>query len=208
MTLLQLLQDIDPDMPLKLGTENGTAYFYCGTVGEFRKKLDSYSEKGRKFYEDGYLESKRELDSLVNHKPTLPNTLIGLEDAPFREVLAMIVEYTTEEKPSPVKLQLLRYIAELGKWSRKTAAVSRREKEVKSLFDVWIPYGERTVVDVFRADNAVEPEETSVIRISGYECGKYWVISDANGKRHFDPVMLSRGARELISDGGDDDAEE
>lgn len=46
---MNILDYVLPDLQLKVGAKNGNGFFYCGTVADFKKNMDEYSEKCRDF---------------------------------------------------------------------------------------------------------------------------------------------------------------
>ena len=184
-TLLEKLNELDDGMKLKVGAVNGTSYFYCGTVGEFKARVGEYSRKGEKIYRDSAERAQTEMDNVIRDRPKIPSGFANILDKRFIDVLDEVYECATSEVRSPMQLRMVRYVAELGVWARKADAVRRRMKTSKALLGVWIPYEERKVSTWFMADATVEPEETVIVQIDGHECGEYWLISDADGKKHF-----------------------
>lgn len=192
-TLLEKLYELDDELPLKIGAVDGSSYFYCGTVGEFRRRIDEYSAKGEKLYRESAEKSKKAYDDLSNRSPVFPNGFYNLLEMKLGGALKEMAHCVTDPARTPMQVKMVRYIGELGKWARATDIARRRAKSANSLFSEWSPYGERRVREFFMADNVAEPDATMVIHIDGYELGSYWLISDAKKKPGFSLKAIGIG---------------
>lgn len=194
MTLLNELRFLDADRALKIGSVDGTAFFYCGTAGEFVSKIEEFSERGERFFRENAEQATAELADVLKQRPEVPRECRRVLKEEFGSFLNDVMDCAADLERTPEKLKMLRYVAELGRWAGKVQKVRKKAMDNRRMYSEFVPYKERGVSDIFDAAPKVEPVPTTVIRIYGTECGRYWTRSEATGKPRFHLVSQMRTA--------------
>ena len=191
MLLTEVLSKLSEDTPLKIGAAGGSSYFYCGTAGDFRKRIAEYSTKSLRVYDDSVRRAKAALEEHIRRKPPLPRVCEGVGNLSYIAAMDELDECARDTNKVPRKLKFLSYIQALGSWSAKVGEYQERVQKAIAMMDAFAPFCEREVETVFFSDPTVEPEQTVSIHIKGYECGSYWTISDAIGSPNVKQIAVS-----------------
>lgn len=176
-TLIQQLQVIPKSQAIKVGSKDGSGFFYCGTAGDFAENIDKISADMEKFFKDNDARATAELANLANRIPRYPRLWQGdlkmdMDDW-FKAMSdrAKHIENRTGE--------LTRFIIDLGKWAAKIDDVRRTAQNAKWKADSFTELRTRPVADSFFADRAADPEEPFVIILFGHEPGKWWTMEES-----------------------------
>ena len=155
MRLKTLLKEIDDGNPVKvkIGTQDGSGFFYCGTTADLLENEVEYEIKLKSFLRKGVARAKISLDEVERNEPT-----------PLRYM---------RENPS----------GDVDGYRRFIAMWMARYKVKRDTFDTrnnylinCVPLMNRDVVDV--RDATAYDEDTKVIIITGNEYGAYWTFDE------------------------------
>lgn len=176
MKILNALEPYDYKKPLKVGSSDGSGFFYCGTVGNFVEDMEDHSDLLRKHALASVQAANRRLNQRLSNPPTI--------DRFCREELRSDKPNLTFEN---YRFYVDHYFAAIKGF--KSAADTQEEH-----YEAFKPLSKREVVEIREASDAADPGVTILI-IDGYELGKYWTVGEAKGKSYI----------AFMKDSGDDD---
>lgn len=160
-TIRSTLKKYDKETRLKVGSSEGTSFWYMGTVGDFLKNLNKYNDATFRYAQNKKKRAEAKLDQMIKSWPT-PESYVRKQ--------------FTFGGNSEVKFES--YQAELKFWfdgvTRKKKTLNNATKELLS----YVTLGRRTVIDVFMQNPAAD-DEGLVMNVEGYETGIYWLYSEA-----------------------------
>lgn len=160
MTLQQALRQFNSEEVLYIGSKS--AYFFIGTMNQLNEEIDKLNLEWEKYYKDSLESYKHRVDFLLAHPPK-PNTII--KKKVWIDGRHIEQEYNYEEQ-----LKMYNERLKSDKSSIKTAEIYLK---------AWKPFEEREVSHVYRTLN----KDGLIIIVKGYECGDYWMYSEAERKR-------------------------
>lgn len=162
MLLEDFIKDLPPGCPVKLGAKDGSSYIYTGVVDDLDlKELNLVCETATN---NAYLAiKKRYKDELHRLKPKLKKLLMEQIKAADGGKLKV--------KRGAAKTTDAKALASVGRAYNLLI-------DCKYHLDAYKPLASREVLDMFRGYECGHP---TVIMIEGYETGKYWLISEADG---------------------------
>lgn len=162
MLLEEYLEELPPGCPVKVGAKDGSSYIYTGVVDDLDlAELNFNCETAAR---NAYLAiKKRYKDELCRLKPKLKKLL--MEQIKQTDGGKLIV------KRGAAKTTDAKALASVGRAYNLLI-------DCKYRLDAYTPLASREVLEVFRGYECGHP---TVIMISGFEVGKYWLISEAGG---------------------------
>lgn len=146
---------------IKIGAENGTSFFYCGTIEDLLFKIDDYSLICRQNARKEVAEANNRLSRLINNPPTIERFV-------KRELRKPIPAVSIENYNLYVEMYL--------KIINRTLNSIDTKKFRLSTFE---PLDKREVIEVREADPAVD-EDVIILIVSGYEVGSYWTTDECD----------------------------
>lgn len=164
MKLIELLQTLDPEQPIKIGAKDGSSFFYLGTpkdmlatfdtsstrYGEYDMVIYNAYERAIKRYEEQVSDSYNDaMKYAQEHGAEL--TAKG-----FKKALRTIFNSDTAKN--------------ILKMENKLAEAVAHQRQTKSMQD-------REVMDSFKADKVVD--DCLAIIVEGFEYGRYWTTDEA-----------------------------
>lgn len=165
--LKKFLEKQERETKIKIGADNGSSWFYVGTVGDFLDNEETYEEKDISYFDNRVNSASDNLDIALNadtsysgyakqqyrqwkNKSTRPNfTVQGYNT---------FLEYTA--KQMTIKFQ---------------SFVKERTIRAERL-----PIMSREIVETRKADRVADPGVLNIL-ITGYEKGAFWVTEEADG---------------------------
>lgn len=187
-TLKEELNKLDGSTRVKIGSFDGSSYFYCGTVGEFREKIDEYSEQARQFFADGFNKAADRFEEMKTRFPEYPQKYLHDLDISVDEWLSslMVGVCNADMSPDHIKaLGLKRFIEDVSKWMAMTDQKRKAGDAAAMYLAKFKPFGERYIMDIFFSSVDEDRDDVLVIKVEGYECGAYWSLDEAKNKPHF-----------------------
>lgn len=143
---------------VKIGTEDGATFFYCGTSEDLLENETHYSIRFSKFTQNKLTNAERELTAKLEAEPSRRKyVVLGVDDRPTEEGFRGWCEI---------------WFAGVRKAKNRVEKWQERIRTFVNLF-------QREVVDVRKA-TAYETDCTIIV-IQGYEPGAFWTTDEANG---------------------------
>lgn len=184
MKLIELLQTLDPEQPIKIGAKDGSSFFYVGTPADMLATFDTSSkrygeydmviyksyEKAIKRYE---MEASEAYDNAMKYAQEHGAELTAKG---FKRALRTIFNSDTSKAILKVEDKLA-----------KATAHQRKTKSMQG----------RDVMDSFKADKVVD--DALAIIVEGFEYGRYWTMDEATkgfGGTLKPSIKLSNSAEE------------
>lgn len=143
---------------IKIGSSNGNGYFYYGTIGDWRKNGNDYSDELKDHMYSRYLKS------LKNSNDTIQSFC--------RNIIAKSENGVVPEK----------YISTIENYFGRISKMVNAKNNTKKWYDNFVPVSDREVVEFFDADMAIEDEDCMILIVEGNESGKFWDGNEAHGK--------------------------
>lgn len=158
--LIDFIQKLDADKKIKIGANNGSGFFYCGTAGDFVENAAAYDvivnrETMRKY--------NRALHEYKRYMSGDPGSLAAYLKYADRVGEDFSLDGYTDFLQAYFKACEVRKML-----------LARRTAEKDSYKDLTA----RHLADTFEADELADPGVT-VILTEGYEEGKYWMHHEA-----------------------------
>lgn len=164
MKLIELLQTLDPEQPIKIGAKDGSSFFYVGTPADMLATFDTSStrygeydmviyrsyERAIKLYEKQVSEA---YDSAMKYAQEHDAELTAKG---FKKALRII--FNSDASKAILKVE------------DKLAKATAHQRQTKSMQD-------RDVMDSFKADKVVD--DCLAIIVEGFEYGRYWTTDEA-----------------------------
>ena len=158
--LLQLLKSTK-HKSVKIGAENGTGFFYVGSVDNFITNIERVDAACHMAADHRVRNCKTRMERLLKNCPT-PGMFSARLLAKGR-----VNEITAEG-----------YNSLLNEYFGKVRSLDEETKRAEELLEHYTTIELRTVVTCFEADPDVD-EDCLVIIIEGWELGKYWMLEEA-----------------------------
>lgn len=108
-------------------------------------------------------------------------------------------------KRTSADISLDGYLEYLSVALHKLQISTERREWLHQQSEHWVEIGKRHVIEVYTADPLVEPEETTIIIIDGFENGKFWTIEEGLTETENDSAIGVQHAIALPK--GDEDNE-
>jgi len=185
MTLREYLTEKDDGTLIKVGANDGSSFFYCGTAGEFLANIEAIDEGLRDKTKNAMKVLRREfLKSMQGFSYSENGETMAARNAETKtETTAendMSFTAWTEQKIKESTEGLRRayneWLAGVGQKQADAIAAEKLMREEKSVL-------EREVITVFAADAIVEPELTLCVLIFGWENGQYWTMDEVKAEK-------------------------
>lgn len=165
MKLIELLQTLDPEQPIKIGAKDGSSFFYIGTPKDMLATFDTSSTRYAEYDMVIYKSYERAIKRYEEQVSDSYNAAMKyaqehgaeLTSKGFKKALRTIFNSDTAKN--------------ILKMENKLAEAEAHQRQTKSMQD-------RDVVDSFNADKVVD-EGTLAIIVEGFEYGRYWTKDEA-----------------------------
>lgn len=154
------LAQTDKSQKIKVTSEEGSSFWYIGTVEDMQEKLSDYTYLCRVEEEQSGTNAKKRLTRLLNNPPN-----------PVNYVKAEL----EKRNPNPSKEA---YLASLDGWFRAVVVAKNYVDETDQRLRKFASLGFRKVVDVARCDRTEDPGYLRVT-VDGFETGAYWTSDEA-----------------------------
>ena len=151
MKIADVLKRYPEDYRIKIGSQDGNGYFYCGNVADWNKNCDHYSEKLYKHIQEKCVKARNNSTSMI------------------RNFCEEVLQVSKDGKTVPDS-----FVSVIDNYILKIAQVINTKNNSKKRFESFKPIKDRDVIDYFEADLAVEYPECLVILVEGSESGKFW----------------------------------
>lgn len=151
MKIADVLANYPDDYNIKIGSADGNGYFYCGTVADWNENCDAYSVAMKAHVLERYNNAFNSCQKSI--KLFCENTIKASKDH----------KTITED-----------YILSVENYFERIGKMVTTKNNAKKRMDLYVPIGDREVVEYFEADLAVEFPECLIILIKGSESGKFW----------------------------------
>ncbi len=155
-----ILTTLDYDRGIKVGTEGGSGFFYCGIAGDMLDGIDAYNARVYGYVTQSVTNAGKSLESTLAHCPTL-------QDFARKEL--------QEKHPD---LSIEHWNKAVAAWLKRVTSSKNRKDFLEEYFKNYENIKKRKVTDMRGALDVVDPD-TTIIIIEGIERGKYWMISEA-----------------------------
>ena len=168
---------------LKVGAANGSGFFYIGTVKDFLDNIDKYSERTLKALN---ISAENTLNSFIAMSRCFPapdEYFKWGEETPLGTILDDIKRTESRFDWHGSNNSAMQYFKNLSLYIKKTSEHRRRAQTAEARVKQFVPFASRDVEDIFIASSVVEPEETLVFMIEGFEFGDYWSSDEVKGNR-------------------------
>lgn len=166
MSLKTFLKLRDRDTQIKVGAQNGSGFFYIGTVGDFLDNSEKYEQADISYFDNRVKRANENLESTLN----ADTSYSGFAKKQYRKW------ENTGTKPifstDAYNQFLCGHASQLLK-KFQTFINERKYRGERT------PLMSRKVTDFFAADKVAEPEDVLVIQIEGRESGQYWTFDEA-----------------------------
>ena len=177
---------------VKVGAEDGNGYFYCGTAEHLLAHLDEYSAEMEAYFRNLRDTAQEELEDLKNRPPKEPTDWRALKRQSAGKVIAEIIERAHEGEQTGQDRLILKYLAEVGRYTTKMQQVHEKLARAQKLAEDFVPLGDRQISEQFQANPVAEPLPVTVLKVRGVEGGKYWTVDEAKDKPFALTGMLGR----------------
>ena len=171
------------DSRLKVGAADGSGFFYIGTVGDFLDNIDKYSERTLKALN---ISAENTLNSFIAMSRCFPapdEYFKWGEETPLGTILDDIKRTESRFDWHGSNNSAMQYFKNLSLYIKKTSEHRRRAQTAEARVKQFVPFASRDVEDIFIASSVVEPEETLVFMIEGFEFGDYWSSDEVKGNQ-------------------------
>lgn len=160
-SLIRRLWDLGPDALVKIGTVNGSGWFYIGTAHEFEKELTKYDNMVRALWKTKVKNAKDNISTML----TATSTIDGYVRSAVKKHTEM--------------LSLDGYLQHLDYCFKRINKLKKRAERLESILENLVPLRKRKIIEYFAADEVVDMGYTC-IKIEGYESGAYWDSKEAD----------------------------
>jgi hypothetical protein len=164
MKIEEILVNYNSEKKLKVGAENGSAFFYCGTVGDFIANITDYSLLCKQNALDTFERAKSRLDYRVKNPPTV-ETFVQSEMKNDKKDFSMD--------------NFFRYIQH---YFKSIDRLINSLENAKIKLEKFKPLSERETIEIREADPIADQNATIMI-ITGYEVGSYWTVEEAGNRK-------------------------
>lgn len=169
MTLQEFINKKDDEQLIKIGTENGFGFFWCGTVGLFKRIVDSDTI------------TKNFSDRTKSAAQTCRNNFVS-EASSFSVKTERKKDESTDETfySGVIERSTDNIRRSYNEWLANCCRLSDIAKNAQKLVDEPVKIMDREVLNVYMASDVIEPEPTVIAIIYGWERGEYWTIEESN----------------------------
>lgn len=164
MKLIELLETLDPEQPIKIGAKDGSSFFYVGTPNDMLATFDTSSKR----YGEYDMVIYRSYERAIKNYEIEANAAYesAMKDAQERGA-----ELTAKGFKKALRIIFNSDAAKvIRKVEDKLAKTTAHQRQTKSLQD-------REVMDSFIADKVVD--DCFAIIVEGFEYGRYWTMDEA-----------------------------
>lgn len=183
MKLIELLETLDPEQPIKIGAKDGSSFFYVGTPADMLATFDTSSKRYGEYDMVIYRSYERAIKNYaVESNAAYEN---AMKDAAERGA-----ELTAKGFKKALRIIFNSDAAKvIRKVEDKLAKTTANQRQTKSLKD-------REVMDSFIADKVVD--DCLAIIVEGFEYGRYWTMDEApkDGDTVKPSIKLNNSAEE------------
>jgi len=161
MKVLESLKELNDDVKLKVGSKDGSSFWYMGTVGDFRDNIVEYNDRAYKYATQKRNRAYKSFQFTVEN-PMTPDHYVRKQ-------------LKTEAYPS---YSYKDYIDKLNKWFE---SLTRKQKTLKSANDElenYVKLKKRSSVNLYYQDPLVD-ELCAILIIEGCELGGFWLFNEA-----------------------------
>ena len=159
--LLKDLKEKNPDQIIKIGSVDGTGFWYCGTVRYFLDNISSINKTVKEYSAAQLASAQKAFESLLESYPT-PADYAKLE-----------LKKEAEER----KMSVEGYNKLLSRWFSAVISADARIKTWEQRFENYVALSKREVKDSDMADPVVD-EGVLWILVDGFEAGRYWTTDE------------------------------
>lgn len=163
-TLADALKALPSEMMIKVGTENGSGFFWIGRLENLKKQIDDVSESMRDVLRRA---AEKDIGTISRRTPSTYGSWASIQ----------LREFVKDEK-SMLVTDMAHYKLYLDEFNAQTHRKAGYAKKKVDMYHSFIPLSVRKVTDVFEADTAVEPEGTISLIIAGDESGRWWYTEE------------------------------
>ena len=144
---------------VKIGAENGSGFFYAGSVDNYLKNTDRVDRACHLAAKQSVSRRKARIETLCKNCPTAETYIrksLSRNDA----------ENMTAEN----------YLKFLDKYFNTVRNVTKEMQKAEELLAHWEPLAQRRIV---RKEESTVDEDCLIVIINGYEQGSYWMLEEA-----------------------------
>lgn len=164
MKLIELLQTLDPEQPIKIGAKDGSSFFYVGTPADMLATFGTSSKRYGEYDMVIYRSYERAIKNYeIEANAAYENAMkyaqehgAELTAKGFKKALRLIFNSDASKAILKVEDKLAKAIA--------------HQRQTKSMQD-------RDVMDSFKANKVVD--DCLAIIVEGFEYGRYWTMDEA-----------------------------
>lgn len=166
MSLKTFLKLRDRGTRIKVGAENGSGFFYMGTVGDFLDNSEKYEQADITYFDNRVKRADDNLEAMLN----ADTSYSGYAKKQYRkwENTGMRPNFTVDSYDVFLRGHAMQVLKKF-----QTFISERQYRAART------PLMSRQVTDFFGADKVAEPEDVLVIQIEGRESGQYWTFDEA-----------------------------
>ena len=167
---LRMVLDIieDKTQKIKIGADNGSSFFYVGTVEDFTANESKYEQADISYYDNCVKSAEDNLDALLN----ADTSFSGYAKAQYRKWVT--VSARPNFSTSAYSVFLENHAHQL--MVKFDSLIKERKNRLERLVLM-----ERPVTQKFNADITVEPDGVIVLSVKGNEIGAFWTTDEADG---------------------------
>lgn len=173
-TLIDFLYDMQANYPnevFKVGS--GAAYFYIGTADDLIEKLDELSEKFQRNFIRSNMSAQAELKRLLSNPPSIGDYCKKIVAKNFSS--HSFIENVQNERFPEFSMEAWNKVFKGYLESVKKSYIKAAHRKMEN--DTFVPLDEREVLSI-NTSLVAEENGTKCVIISGYERGKYWLVSE------------------------------
>lgn len=185
--LKDTLTAIAPETRIKIGAVDGSSYFFCGTAKTFLELMEEYTDQARRFFEKHLEMMAERFDGVRLDPPQYPEKYMLDTDKNLTEWLQMLYLGVCDSDDEYTQRKVGTIRSFLDRWTRWMTKAEQRRRSYKAaahMMEAFLPYADRKVVDSF-VSSVDDEDGVVIIQIEGYECGNYWLMSEARNKPAF-----------------------
>lgn len=160
MNFKECVFNTEEDLTVKVGTEGGSGFFYCGRVADLKENFEEIGENLLQIDKDRVTETEN-LMKRIKAKNIAPNEWVT---AMYRRK----GEFGTFDG----------YMEMLKQWFTDLEKVRIRLLDAKEQLKEAKPLSERTIVDAYKS---IDEKATLIIIIEGRENGQFWTTEEYEG---------------------------
>lgn len=159
---------------VKVGTEGGNGFIFCGTPFQYRNERDELNDK---------LMSRRNL----SYESAKKSVMDGIEKpgASVSDYMKSLAKHVNEEDGTgleSIEPTIEGYLSFLRARFETLAARSRKVERMREACNRFKPAGERKIKLAYMADSQFDPPNTLILNIEGGENGDAWTVEEYREK--------------------------